>query len=323
MTDALRSLACCLLLIAVPCEAAQKSDYVILFPKLRIGQTINYQIGYRAETRTTTESTVAAPMAPTGGQTDAHLLLQVEVEGLRSEAGKAAARLRTRIIEQDAVVPMNSAARTNGTENSVKPGKSVEFTLHADGQVTDVNGLDKLSSEEQAVWQEWVARFGGGAALPQKGVKPGEKWKTDEPITSALLTGLSWEKESEYVNDAPCGARKMTPQGDLAAELQAQETCAVILTTATMKQKSPQKDATPEDYKLHDLRTMGIAKGKNETITYISLTTGLVVRATEDANQSLDVIVAKSDASNRVHYMVDAESHAQILLLADSPARHP
>ena len=68
---------------------------------------------------------------------------------------------------------------------------------------------------------------------------------------------------------------------------------------------------------------MGIAKGKNETITYISLKTGLVVRATEDANQSLNVIVAKTDGSNRVHYTIDAESHAQVLLLAETPPTHP
>jgi hypothetical protein len=90
-----------------------------------------------------------------------------------------------------------------------------------------------------------------------------------------------------------------------------------------MKQKSPQKDGTPEDYKLHDLRTMGIASGKNETITYISLRTGFVIRATEDANQSMNVIIAKSDGSNRVHYVIDAESHAQILLLAAEAPPNP
>ncbi len=104
---------------------------------------------------------------------------------------------------------------------------------------------------------------------------------------------------------------------------QPQENCAVILTTAILKQKSSQKDATPEDYKLHDLRTMGVAKGKNEIITYLSLRTGLVVRATEDANQSMNVIVAKTDGSNRVHYLIDAESHAQVTLLAETHIDRP
>jgi hypothetical protein len=115
---------------------------------------------------------------------------------------------------------------------------------------------------------------------------------------------------------------KLSPQGDPAASGAATETCAVILTTATLRQKSSPKDATPEDYKLHDLRNMGTAKGKNQIISYFSLKTGLVVRATEDANQSMSLIVAKSDGSNRVHYTIDAESHAQVLLLADPPAGH-
>jgi hypothetical protein len=300
----------------------------VLVPKLTVGETIHYRIGYSAKTNTNTESTVAAPMAPTGGQTVSNLLLLVEVEDLRVDAGRTVARLRTRIVEPD-IVAGNTADSTNNTPHPGDSGKSarrdktIVFTFHGDGQVTDVEGLDRLSADEQAAWQEWVARFGSGAAFPERGIKLGEKWKAEEPISNALLTGLFWEKDSEYVNDAPCAATKLTPQGDISADEQTQDKCAVILTTAILKQKSSQKDATPEDYKLHDLRTMGIAKGRNETITYISLKTGLAVRATEDANQSMNVIVAKTDGSNRVHYTIDAESHAQVLLLAETSASHP
>jgi hypothetical protein len=328
MDKLLRFLACCLLALAVPCAARDNSDWVLFVPKLTVGETIHYRIGYSAKTNTNTESTVAAPMAPTGGQSNSNLLLLVEVEDLRVDAGRTVARLRTQIVEPDIIAP-NPTDTTNNTQppsdsgKSAKRDKSVGFTFHGDGQVTDVEGLDRLSADEQAAWQEWVARFGSGAAFPEKGIKPGEKWKAEEPILNALLTGLFWEKDSEYVNDAPCAATKMTPQGDISADEQTQEKCAVVLTTAILKQKSSQKDATPEDYKLHDLRTMGIAKGKNETIIYISLKTGLLVRATEDANQSMNVIVAKTDGSNRVHYIIDAESHAQVLLLAEAPASHP
>jgi len=331
MNQRLRLLGCWVFLLVVPCAAHDNADRVALFPKLIVGQTIRYQISYRSTTNTTTESTVAAPMAPAGGQTNASLLLQVEVDDLRIDAGRTVARLRTRIVDPDAapnVAASDATASASSTQNPTAAGKSgkrektVAFTLHADGVVTDVEGLDRLSAEEQAAWQEWVARFGGGAAFPEKGIKSGEKWKVEEPISNALLTGLFWEKESEYVNDAPCGAMKLTPQGDLAAGEQTQEKCAVILTTAILKQKSSQKDATPEDYKLHDLRNMGNAKGRNETITYISLKTGLVVRATEDANQSMNVIVAKIDGSNRVHYTIEAQSHAHVTLLAETPSGH-
>jgi hypothetical protein len=327
-----RLFACCVAAIAAPCAARDNAGRIVLFPKLSVGQTIHYRIGYSAKTSTSTESTVAAPMAPTGGQTNSNLLLLVEVDDLRVDAGRTVARLRTRIVEPDAVVPNaapNAAATANNPQNptgaakSAKQDKTVAFTFHADGQVTDVEGLDRLSADEQTTWQEWIAQFGAGAAFPEKGIKPGEKWKAEEPISNALLTGLSWEKGSEYVNDTPCAATKLTAQGDISVDEQTQEKCAVILTTAILKQRSSQKDATPEDYKLHDLRTMGIAKGKNETITYISLKTGMVVRATEDANQSMNVIVAKTDGSNRVHYTIDAESHAQVLLLSETPANRP
>lgn len=332
MNNPVRFLGCCLLALAVPCAARDNSDRVVLFPRLTVGETIHYRIGYSAKTNTNTESTVAAPMAPNGGQTNSNLLLLVEVEDLRVDVGKTLARLRTQIVEPDTLspsTPVPNAAAPSSTQHANDPGKSakrdktVAFTLHWDGQVSDVERLDRLSADEQAAWQEWVARFGGGATFPEKGIKLGEKWKAEEPIYNALLTGLSWEKDSEYVNDAPCAATKLTPQGDVSAAEQTREKCAVILTTAILKQRSSQKDATPEDYKLHDLRTMGIAKGKNETITYISLKTGLVVRATDDANQSMNVIVAKTDGSNRVHYIIDAESHAQVLLLAETPASHP
>ena len=219
--------------------------------------------------------------------------------------------------------PSKPAQFSNAEKGSSQPGKTLLLTLHRDGQVTDVQGLDRLALDERAAWQEWVARFAGAAAFPENGVRPGEKWKREEPIANAMLAGLSWEKESEYVYNAPCAAVKLTRGGDPSAAPQPSETCAVILTTALLKQKSSPKDATPEDFKLHDLRNMGAAKGKNQIISYFSLKTGLLLRASEDANQSMNLTVAKTDGSNQVHYSIAAESHAQVLLLADAPAEHP
>jgi hypothetical protein len=316
-----------LLLVAIPREAGSAAGGINLSPKLQQGQTFSYQIGYRAETRTKTESAVAAPMAPPGGLTDEHLQLQGEVEEVRPEGTGTLARLRTWILESDAAAATNASGSAANVSESAKPDKKkkeIELTLHANGQVSDLKGMDALTPEEQAAWQEWVARFGTAAIFPAKGVKPGDKWKAVEPIPSAVLTGLQWDKESEYVNDAPCHAMQLTPQGELTGSSREANKCAVILTTATLRQKSSPRDATPEDYKLHELRTMGTAKGKNEIITYISLKTGLVMRATEDSKQSMDVIVAKADGTNRVHYNIDAESHAEVLLVKTiAPSKNP
>jgi len=328
MKNALRILTAGLLLqafsfCAVLLRGEETSDRVTLFPKFVPGQSVTYDIGYSAETNTTTESSVAAPMAPTGGKTEVHLLLRAEVEGLGVDAAMPFARLRTYILEPDALPAANAAMSSAGSRSDERPAKLVEFTLFQNGQVADLVGLDALSADEQAAWREWLGRFGVEGALPERGLKPGDKWRTEEPIANALLTGLSWDKESQYVDDEPCGAAVGALQSASSPVVGAQETCAVILTTASLRQKSPQKDATPQDYKLHDLRTSGIAKGKNEVITYISLKSGLVVRATEDAAQSMTVTVAKTDGSNRVHYNIDAQSHSLVRLTSAPPANQP
>jgi hypothetical protein len=300
---------CMLLLAAVPLGAEGGADRITLFPKLRVGQTFTYRIVYRSEIRTKTESAVVAPMAPAGGQTGVRGMLQVEVKDVQPEGEKTMVRLRTRFAEPD--------------EQEGKAEKAVEFTLHGDGRVSDVKGLDALSPEEQEAWRDWVAQFGIAAVFPEKGVRPGEKWKTEESIPAAALAGLLWGKESTYVKDEPCSARRVAAEGVVIEAEPAREMCAVIVTTATLKQKSSPKDATPEDFKLHGLRTMGTARGMNEVIVYISLKTGLVVRATEDANQFMDVVVAKVDGTNRVHYNVDARSHSEVLLVVGTSLGHP
>src|SRR5208337_4860551 len=117
--------------------------------------------------------------------------------------------------------------------------------------------------------------------------------------------GLVWEKETTYVGNDRC---PLIPA----------ETCASFLTRATLKQKSSTKDATPEDYRLHELRTSGTAKGTDEIITYISLKSGFVVRATEETQQSMDVTIAKADGTKGVHYTNEASRLLKTLLLTGS-----
>jgi hypothetical protein len=97
----------------------------------------------------------------------------------------------------------------------------------------------------------------------------------------------------------------------------------VILTDATLKQKSSPSNATPQGFQLRELRTAGTAGGKNRVIIYVSLKTGLLIRSTEEANQSMDVTVAKEDGSNRVHYNVKAKSNCEILLVTEAALTSP
>ena len=91
--------------------------------------------------------------------------------------------------------------------------------------------------------------------------------------------------------------------------------CAIVVTTSTMKQQGSRDDATPDDYKLHQLKTSGVAQGKTDVLTFISLKTGFLERANEDSAQTLDIVVAKADESNKTHLSVAATSHVEVVLV--------
>jgi hypothetical protein len=300
---------------------------VSLIPKLQPGQTITYLIRFQSDKTVKTESNVVASMAPNAAQIDAHGLLRVEVLDVQQSGGKASIHARGRFLTLESGVWLKRPGnkRSDGDKQRVDPdGQSIEFTISADGSVNSVKGLDSLFPEQQQAWQQWVARFALAWTLPANGMKFGEKWKSEQAEQAGSpIAGLNWARESIYVRDEPCRASQLSIMGDVSASSGPSDTCAVLLTTATLKQKSSSKDATPEDFKLHELRTMGTAKGTNEIITYISLQSGLVVRATEETSQFMDVLVAKADGSNRVHYNVDAKSHSEVLLVTETPLNRP
>jgi hypothetical protein len=308
--------------LAVPVLCAG-DNHLRLLPQLQPGQTVSYLIRYRSEKNVKIESNVAAPMAPNAVPLDAHGLFRMEVLDVKQENGKTGIRARGRFLNLDSGKPDDeeSQRQVTGPDSG---GKSVEFTISQVGSIESVSGLDSLSPEQQQAWQEWVARFAIAWTLPVDGVKIGQKWKSEQSENAgAPIAGLVWSRESTYVKDAPCHTSQISVLGDITASSDPPGTCAVLLTTALLIQKSSPKNATPDDFKIHELKTSGTAKGTNEIITYISLSTGLVVRATEEANQVMDVTVAKVDGSNRVHYNVDAESHSEVLLVTETSPNHP
>lgn len=322
-----RILICLLFLTAWPLQSGGGRAKQNLFPKLRAGQSLAYLIRFRDDRQIKTQSTVAAPMAPNGSQTDAHGLLLIDILEVQPNGARSIIHARSRFQALDTGVWLKHPGQKAPdweTQRGSAEDKFVEFTILADGTAKDVKGLDALASEQQQAWQEWISQFAIAGIFPAGGINQGEKWKSETPEKSpSPIAGLQWVKEGNYVRDEPCTTMRMNVQGEASPSDQPTETCAVILTRASLKQKSSPNDATPEDYKLHNLHTMGTARGTNEIITYISLNTGLVVRATEEANQFMDVNVAMTDGSNRVHYNVDAKSHTEILLATEIPLNRP
>ena len=316
-----------MLLFLAAASLCASGGRVHLLPQLQPGQTITYLIRFQSDKSVKTESNVVAPMTPDAAQIDAHGLLRVEILDLQEIGSKTAIHARGQFLTLDSGVWLRGPndKKPDGNKERVDPnGKIIEFTIAPDGSVNNVKGLDSLFPEQQRAWQQWVARFALAWTLPADGMKPGEKWKSEQAQQAgAPIAGLNWARESKYVKDEPCQAGQLSLTGDVSPSSGPPDTCAVILTLATLKQKSSSKDATPDDFRLHELRTMGTAKGTSEIITYISLKSGLVVRATEDTSQFMDVVVAQADDSNRVHYDVDAKGHSEVLLVTETPLNRP
>ena len=303
-----------LLAFAAPGSFSQRARPV---PQLRSGQILFYRLDINSSRRTQTESRVSTSQLPSGESLNVSALLQVEVVG----ATASGFRLKTYYSERK---PVPAGANESDPESTTATtaDKLVELTLATDGGASQIKGFDQLSPAQQFAWNDWLGHFTSPMTYSRGGIHPGQKWETLEPETAASpIAGLVWTKKSQYVRDESCPvpADRNPPKLSANNSAATPESCAVILVRATLRQKSSPKNSTPPDYKLRNLRTYGSAAGQNESIFYISRVSGLLVRSTEDAEQSMDVIVELADGSNQVHNKLEAKSHSEILLLSETP----
>jgi hypothetical protein len=287
--------------IVLVSAAAESDDRVKILPRLQNGDTLHYESHARLNRFVKTKSNVATMFDPVPLHADFSTNLQLFVQEFHAVDHRPMMAAATELLPEAQVTPGNSAP----------PPLKVIFTIGGDGGLLHAEGLDDLQPEQRLAWQFWVAQFAFVWTLPASGVKPGEKWKSVEAEkTPTPIANLVWERETTYVQDDKC---PILPE----------EQCAVFLTIATLRQKSDPEKTTPEDYDLHQLKTSGTAKGKNETVLYVSLKTGLLLRGSEDLQQSLDVTIAKADDSNQVQYLVDVTSHFETVFVpaVQSPTR--
>jgi hypothetical protein len=307
--------------------AVSRPDRVNLFPRVRTGQTLAYQISYHSDKQVQTHSSIIVASPSDQAKIDVHGLLRLEILAVEPQVDRATIHARSRFdtLNSDSrfKVPGFQTPDPQLQRQDAKE-KYIDFMILPDGRIDGIKGLDQLFPEQQQAWQEWVSRFVLAAGFPGNGAKLAQRWRSDEPEKApAPIAGLRWFRDSTYVRNEPCHPMQMTVRGEIADSDAEQETCAVLLTTAALKQDSHPQNATPEDFKLHELRTSGTARGTNRIITYVSLKTGLILRASEEAHQQMDVTVAKADGSNRVRYAVNATSHSEIVLISETPLTHP
>lgn len=78
------------------------------------------------------------------------------------------------------------------------------------------------------------------------------------------------------------------------------------------------KDRTPEVFRQNGLRTSGVWTGAAESLTSVSLRTGLVASVTQTGSTHMDFTIMTTTAHNRMRYAGDTRTQSEITLLPQS-----
>ena len=322
--------ACCLasiatLMLARPFAVIGNaaSPRIHLTPNFTMGESFRYHIESRTTTTGTTTTPIANPEAASQLKQVADLEVRLDVVGVQpaSSGTPGAARLRatyekaSAATETDAYDP--AAAALDAQYNNLQ-GRSVEFTIEADGKISHITGLDEAVSNPSAAaaLRAWINGFSPSANLPAEGIAIGQKWEAERPLENTPLANLLWRTASSYLRDEPCQL-----PGQSTALASPGPVCAVILTSFDiLRHGSASADATPEDYRHNGLRTSGTWTGKGQSLDSISLQSGMLLRSTQSSAQKMDFEIVSALSGSKMHYAGQVETQSEVTLMPNVTA---
>jgi hypothetical protein len=317
------------------------SQRIHLTPNFTMGESFRYHIESQTITTGTTTTPIANPEAAKQLKQVADLEVRLDVVGVQPAANgtTGAARLRatyekaTAATQTDAYDP--AAAALDAQYNNLQ-GRSVEFTIEADGKISHITGLDEAVANPSAAAavRDWITGFSPSANLPSEGIAIGQKWSAERPLENTPLGNLLWRTSSSYLRDEACeppgqsasaaqnpdaataGTSAGTSAPDKHAAASSGPLCAVILTSFDiLRRGSENADATPEDYRHSGLRTSGTWTGKGERLDTISLQTGMLLRSTQTSMQKMDFEIVSAISGSKIHYAGQVETQSEITLV--------
>ena len=321
------------------------SQRIHLTPSFTMGESFRYHIESQTLTTGTTTTPIANPEAAKQLKQVADLEVRLDVVGVQPAANgtTGAARLRatyekaTAATQTDAYDP--AAAALDAQYKNLQ-GRSVEFTIEADGKISHITGLDEAVSNPStaAAMRDWITGFSPSANLPPEGIAIGQKWSAERPLENTPLGNLLWRTSSSYLRDEACelpgqsrsaaqnpdeataGTSTGTPTAPVKhAAASSGPLCGVILTSFDiLRRGSENADATPEDYRHNGLRTSGTWTGKGERLDTISLQTGMLLRSTQTSTQKMDFEIVSAISGSKIHYAGQVETQSEITLVPDA-----
>lgn len=306
-------------------HAPADSQRVKLVPHFAAGQTLHYQFDLHTAITSHSTGPIADPEGASRLEQSTSATVRLEVISVESATADSSGRVRLRAtFEKSAATSGSDALDPQAVAQDDRfrklQGASIEFTLEPDGRVSDIAGDMKNILADTPVSraiQEGLASMSPPASLRQ-GISIGQKWSNERPIAPAPLTGLAWRTQSTYLRNEPChpaaSAQSSAPNAPAAEEM-----CAVILTRLEIVQRHAHGDLTPEEYRRNGLRTSGKWSGEAESLSDISLRTGLVTSVTQTGTEKMDFTVATATKESRLHYAGQIRRQSEITLLPEAP----
>ncbi len=218
-----------------------------------------------------------------------------------------------------------AAAETQGEYEKLQ-GKVLEFSLDGAGNVKSVSGLEGVVNSEAALKaaSDWIARLDASSGAPAGGVVIGQKWQSDMDAKELPVAGLVWRTESEYLRNEACHPpNPEVPESAIAnasGNSDGNDTCAVILAQLSLVRPKPVRNSTPEDYRKNGVQTAGTWNGSAESLSYISLKSGVVVSVTQTGTQNMDVTLTTTNLRTSMHYSGSILSRSQVALISGEVA---
>ena len=306
-----------------PALAGSGVQRVKLVPHFAPGQILHYQFDLRTNATSHSAGPIADPQGATDLEQSASATVRLEVLSVEGADADSPGRVRVRAtFEKSAATSHSDALDPQETERDDQfrklQGSSIEFTIEPDGRLTDVTGdMKEVFGNAAANGPGGLANLSPSASLPRQGISIGQKWSAERPLEPAPLAGLVWRTESTYLRDEPCRAAASAKPGN--ADATAQETCAVILTRFQIIQRNTHGEQTPDDYRRNGLRTSGKWSGEAESLSAISLRSGLITSVTQTGTETMDFTVANAAGDSRIHYAGQVRTQSEITLLPEAP----
>jgi hypothetical protein len=324
--------------LLLPAGGGASAQRIHLTPNFTMGESFRYHIESRTTTTGTTTTPVVNPEAASQLKQVADLEVRLDVVGVQpapaANGTAGPARLRatyekaSATTEADAYDP--AAAALDAQYNNLQ-GRSVEFTIEADGKISHITGLDEVVSNPAAAaaMRAWISGFSPSANLPAEGIAIGQKWSAERPLENTPLANLLWRTASSYLRDEACELpveSKAAAQNSAATDAGTSAAspglrCAIILTSFDiLRHGSANADSTPEEYRHNGLRTSGTWTGKGESLDSISLQTGMLLRSTQTSTQKMDFEIVSALSGSKIHYAGQVETQSEITLMPNVAA---